>query len=359
MSAGLRLTINLDRLSGNWRRLAAVSAPAECAAAVKADAYGTGIAQTVPALLEAGCRIFFVAVPEEGIAVRRAAPDATVYVLNGFFSECAGLYRQHRLMPVLGNPDELKQWSAWRRGENAALHVDTGMNRLGLSAGEAELIGNAELRAAGIGLVMSHLACADTPAHPLNGIQLDRFGSIAARFAGLPASLANSAGIHFGRTHHFDIVRPGIALYGGASHPDARSDPVVTAEARILQIRSVAKGETIGYGGAQTLQRDSRIAILSAGYGDGYLRSAWPGGAQVSLAGHPAPLAGRVSMDLIAADVTDIPELLVERAGWAELFGETLDINRVAANAGTIAYELLTGLSRRAERIYIGAGAKS
>jgi alanine racemase len=363
MSAGLRLTIDLDRLAGNWSRLAALAAPAECAAVVKANAYGIGIEQAVPALAKAGCKTFFVAVPEEGNRVRAVAKDAAIYVLNGFFSDAAGLYREHGLRPVLGNSDELSAWKSWCKSETAALHVDTGMNRLGLSIDQAGAMDEADLRAAGIVLLLSHPACADEPDHPLNAVQLKRFLTLAGRMAGLPCSLANSAGIHHGQAWHFAMVRPGIALYGGASHPDAVSDPVVTADARILQVRTVAKGESVGYGAVQTMQRDSRIAIVSAGYADGYLRAAGSNdnsnGASLAIGGHMAPLAGRISMDLIAADVTDIPDEALENNRWAELFGDTVDINQVAACAGTIAYELLTGLSRRAERIYVGNGVSA
>lgn len=361
MAAGLRLTIDLGNLAGNWRRLAALAAPAECAAAVKADAYGIGVDAAVRALATAGCRTFFVAVPEEGVAVRQALPDVTIYVLNGFFGDAADVYRRHRLWPVLGNLGEMSAWKAWRKDETAALHVDTGMNRLGLSVAEAGALDEADLAACGVDLVMSHLACADEPAHALNALQLQRFSAVAARFPSARRSLANSAGIHHGSGWHFDLVRPGIALYGGGSHPEAASNPVVMAEARILQVREVPKGDSVGYGATKTMQRDCRLAILSAGYADGYLRAAGSSdtvsGAEVAIGGHVAPLAGRVSMDLIAADVTDMPDQVLENARWAELFGPTIDIDRVAASGGTIAYELLTGLSRRAERIYIGDGS--
>ncbi len=363
MPAGLRLTFDLDRLSGNWQRLVEMCPDAECAAVVKANAYGVGIEKAIPALANAGCKTFFVALPEEGVKVRNAASDVDVYILNGFFADCTDVYRQHRLMPVLGNPGEIRRWLAWRSDDNAALHIDTGMNRLGLSMEDARRMGDVDLRAVGIHLLMSHLACADMPRHVLNAAQLERFRSIAALYDGIPASLANSAGIHLGQHYHFGLVRPGIALYGGASHPDAKSDAVVTAEARILQIRKAEMGETVGYGATAILGRESRIAVLAAGYADGYLRAAGSGhpadGARISIAGHDAPIIGRVSMDLIAADVTDIPEQVLEQAEWAELFGETIDINETANVAGTIAYEFLTGLSGRAERIYVGGGFSS
>lgn len=362
--ATLRLTIDLGALGRNWRQLAAQCAPAECSAVVKANAYGIGIDRAVPALLEAGCHTFFVALPHEGAQVRAVAPEAAIWVLDGFLPDAAELYRTNGLRPVLNSQDEARQWAALRGADPAppaALHVDTGMNRLGLTWEEAKaLAGDPVLAEAGISLGISHLACADEPDHPLNQAQLKRTEALRKLFPGLPLSLANSAGIHHGAAFHFDLVRPGIALYGGGCHPDARSEPVVTAEARMLQVREAKAGETVGYGATRTLQRDSRIAILGAGYADGYLRAAGSGGegppASVFIAGRRAPLMGRVSMDLIAADVTDIPADEVRRGDWAELFGPNIAIDEVAGHAGTIAYELLTGLSRRAERRYVESG---
>lgn len=363
--AALRYTIDLGALARNWRRLAAIAAPAECAAAVKADAYGIGAARAVPALVAAGCRTFFVALPQEGAAVRTVAPDAAVWVLNGFLSDAADTYVNSNIWPVLNSLDEVSDWAAWRRrrpgaAPPAALHVDTGMDRLGLRPEEAERVAGRPLIAeAGIALVMSHLACADQADHPLNQAQLKQTERLRALFPGLPFSLANSAGIHHGAAFHFDIVRPGIALYGGGCHPQAQSEPVVIAEARVLQLRQANAGETVGYGATRTLTRDSRIAVLGAGYADGYLRAAGGTderpGASVYIAGRRAPLLGRVSMDLVAADVTDIPDDEVRRGDWAELFGPNISIDEVADHAGTIAYELLTGLSRRAERRYVDA----
>lgn len=358
-AAGVRYRIDLAALARNWRRLAVLAAPAECAAVVKADAYGIGIEAAVPALAAAGCRSFFVALPEEGARARAAAPDAAIWVLDGFFEEAADLYREARLRPVLGRRAAVAAWAATGGGAAAALHVDTGMNRLGLEmAAAAALAEEPLLERAAIGLLVSHLACADEPEHPLNAAQLARFRRAAERFPGRRLSLANSAGIHLGPDYRFDLVRPGIALYGGASHPAAQSEPVVTAEARILQVRRAAAGETVGYGAAHRLARDSRIAILGAGYADGYVRAA--GGAEgrperaVAIAGRRCPLLGRVSMDLTAVDVTDLPEDAAAPGGWAELFGPTIPIDAAAAASGTIAYELLTGLSRRAARQFVG-----
>lgn len=359
-AAGLRLTIDLGALAANWQSLAVSAAPAECAAVIKADAYGIGIEVAATALWDAGCRSFFVALPEEGRRARAALPKAAIYVLNGFFAEAAELYRTARLCPVLNTPEDLSAWAEIGGGHSSAIQVDTGMNRLGLSLHEALTLARSpgRLKALAPRLLMSHLACADTPAHPLNDAQLALFREIRAEFADLPASLSNSAGIFLGSAYHFDLVRPGIALYGAryAQHrPPLRT--VVTASARIVQLRDAEAGESVGYGGAERLSRDTRLAIVSAGYADGYSRAAGAGdaapGAQAYIRGRPVPVIGRVSMDLIALDVTGI--VGVTQGDRVELFGPNLPIDDVAAAAGTIGYELLTGLSRRAERVCVNA----
>jgi alanine racemase len=361
---GLVITIDLGALASNYRRLAALSAPAECAAVVKADAYGVGIDQAVPALAAAGARTFFVALPDEGARVRAAlagtdAPGAVIYVLNGFFADGAETFRAASLRPVLSTFASVESWAAHGRGAPSGLQVDTGMNRLGLTLHEAlELTRRGDLLAKAVPeLLMSHLACADEPERAENLSQAVLFREIASQFPGLPASLANSAGIHLGKEFRFDMVRPGIALYGGGF---ARNRPplatVVTAKARILQVRDIAAGEAIGYGGALRLREAKRVAILSAGYGDGYLRLAGSSdarsGASAVVRGRRATLLGRVSMDLMAVDVTEIRG--TAEGDWAELFGPSMPIDEVAAAAGTIGYELLTGLSRRAARRYDG-----
>jgi alanine racemase len=238
------------------------------------------------------------------------------------------------------------------------------MNRLGLSVKEAtELALRTDvLERLNLSLLVSHLSCPDTPDHPANAAQLSLFRSVRERYASVPASFANSAGIYLGRDFHFDIVRPGIALYGAeftAGKPPLRI--VATHAARILQIRQGAIGETVGYGGRHQLKRGSRIAIISAGYADGYHRFAGSSddrtGANVVIRGRPAPILGRVSMDLIATDVTDIPE--AAPGDFAELFGPNMAVDRVAVAAGTIGYELLTGVSRRAKRVYLNAPPKA
>jgi alanine racemase len=371
---GLILTVDLDALTRNYRALCARFTGRQVGACVKADAYGTGIETVAPTLAAAGCRTFFVALPHEGVKAREALRAASIadeaaqiHILDGFFPRAAELYRSFDLRPVLGNLDEIVRWTEWREDENATLHVDTGMNRLGIRWDRiGKLIPASLARQAGIDLVMSHFACADTPGHALNEAQIKRFAEVRTAFPGLAGSLCNSAGIFLADEAHHNLARPGIALYGGASHPDAKMEPVVSAQARILAVRPVKAGDTVDYGGAWTARRETTLAILAAGYADGYLRAAGSAdrktGAGVSIAGHRAPIAGRVSMDLIAADITDIPVAALEAEGpniCAELFGPAIDINDVAEAAGTIAYELLTNLSRRAARLYIGETEKN
>jgi alanine racemase len=361
--AGLVVTIDLSALARNWQRLAALSAPAECAAVVKADAYGIGVDEAVPALAAAGVRTFFVALPAEGVRARTAladteAADAAIYVLNGFLPDWADTFRAASLRPVLSTFAAVESWAEHGGGAPSALQVDTGMNRLGLSLHEAlELARRPDLLTrAAPKLLMSHLACADEPARTENRAQLALFREIRDQFADLPASLANSGGIHLGAEFRFDMVRPGIALYGAAfaaGRPPLAT--VVTVRARILQVREVAAGEAIGYGATLRLREARRVAILSAGYADGYHRLAGSSddgpGAHAFVRGRRMPVLGRISMDLIAVDVTGL--VGVAEGDWVELFGSNVPVDEVAAAAGTIGYELLTQLSRRAERVYV------
>jgi alanine racemase len=368
-AAALVISIDLGALAKNWKRLAEMSAPAEASAVVKADAYGIGIEPAVEALVAAGCRTFFVALPEEGRRARAAlsdmgAPDAAIYVLNGFFPDWEAIFREAELRPVLNTFASVEAWAAHCRGLPSAIQVDTGMNRIGLSVHEAlELARKPELLVdVTPRLLMSHLACADEPANPMNASQLVLFRELRKEFPDLPASLANSAGMHLGADFHFDLVRPGIALYGAEfSRAHLPLATVVTAKARILQVHEGGAGEPIGYGATKHLERDTRIAVLAAGYADGYHRLAGAsderGGAFASVRGRRAPLLGRVSMDLIAIDVTGIAG--VTEGDWVELFGPSLPIDDVARAADTIGYELLTQLSHRAERRYINGNPLS
>lgn len=360
------LTIDLDALAANYRRLRELSAPAECAAVVKADAYGLGMAEAAPALWRQGCSTFFVATPEEARALRKLLPQAIIYVLAGLMPGTADMFRKHNLRPVLNSAEEIEEWASYSASAGEALpcavHIDSGMNRLGLSA--AEVVSIAATRdlwsAFTLSLVMSHLACADEPEHPKSETQRKLFDELRARLPRAFASLANSAGILLGRAYTYDLVRPGIALYGGK--PQTRGthefSPVVHLKGRILQVRNVSAGQTVGYGATRTLTRPSRVAIVSVGYADGFFRSLSTSDGQtgfVVYAGpHAAPILGRVSMDLITVDVTDVPEAFSARGQWVELMGPHVTAQTVAHHAGTIDYEVLTNLGARAFRRYIG-----
>lgn len=362
--AGALLTIDLNALMANWRLLAERAAPAECGAAVKGDAYGLGVAPVARGLWEAGCRSFFVARPKEGEELRTILRSATIYVLDGLFSGQAEFYARLDLRPALISHDEAREWAAFGRvyGRKlpCAVHVDTGINRLGFAPDElrALLDDSVTTRDLDITLIMSHLACADEPHHPLNRIQLARFREARALLPGMPASLANSSGIFLGADYCGDLVRPGIALYGGNPVAPAANpmQPVVSLEATVMQIRDIAAGDSVGYGATWTAQRPSRIAVLGAGYKDGVPRAlgapASGGPAQVYLAGKRCPVIGRISMDMTAIDVTDVDAERVMRGTRAEILGAHIAIDEVAAWAGTISYELLTRLGNRYARQY-------
>lgn len=371
--AGGRLVIDLDALAENYRALKLLSGAAETAAVVKADAYGLGIAPVAKTLWAEGARRFFVALPDEGAALRDVLPDAEIFVLNGLFGEeAAGIYREKRLYPVLNSQSDLSTWEAHGydtdRPRPCALHVDTGMNRLGLTFERAEALARENALTGAITplVVMSHLAAADSPAHPLNGKQLESFQRVRSLFPECDSSLCNSAGIFLGGEFLGELTRPGIALYGGAAVNDVDNPmrPVVTAESRIAQVRMVKAGETVSYGGA-TVARDTIVAVCSTGYADGYHRSA--SGALVPLRdasltpgacgfihGVQVPLLGRVTMDLTLFDVTELGPDAVHVGEYIELFGPNMPIDDVAKAAGTIAYELLTSLGRRYHRHYVG-----
>ena len=299
----------------------------------------------------------------EARRLRKAAPEAAIYVLNGLMPNTAPAYAELRARPVIGSVLELAEWDAFTASQNwrggAALHVDTGMNRLGISVNEAAAMAS-RIRAEnhGITLVMSHFACADEPEHPLNERQMALFREVRMLYRGIPSSLANSSGIFLSDKAHCDVVRPGVALYGVNPTPGKPNPmrPVVELQARIALVRTVARGETIGYSGAWTARKATRIAVAAVGYADGYLRASGssdetPGGFAI-VAGKRCPLAGRVSMDLIAIDITELPEATVRRGAVATLIGDDLPLDEVALGASTIGYEFLTGLGRRYHRVY-------
>ncbi|QND50053.1 alanine racemase [Rhizobium lusitanum] len=369
-AAGLRLTVDLDALVENWRDMAHRSGRARASAVVKADAYGLGIEDIGETLYLAGARDFFVATADEGATLRLYAPDARIFVLSGIWPGMERVFFENDLVPVIASEEQLTFWMSVLADYGdypCALQVDTGFNRLGLPMEDALALADDVSRPASFApvLVMSHLACGDDPTNPMNRQQLESFRKVSAAFEGVEASLANSAGIFLGSDYHFDLTRPGIATYGGEAVPGIANPmrPVATAEARIIQTRFVKSGETVGYGRAMQLARDSRLAIVSAGYADGYMRSQSSGGVplrqtglpagQGFIAGHKVPVAGRITMDLTIFDVTDIPHHLVRAGDYVELFGTNIPVDDAARSAGTIGYEMLTSLGLRHERRYI------
>ncbi len=359
------LTIDLDAIIANWRKLEKTAVPAECAAVIKANGYGCGAVEVAKALASAGCKTFFVATIEEARVVRSVLPTATLYALDGFFQNSGDAYAAIDCKPVIGDLNELAEWdvfcrrSGWNGG--AAIQIDTGMNRLGLTIPEAQgIIPRINAGDHGITLVMSHLASAELVNNPTNAKQLTAFREIASLFSGVPASLSNSSGIYLGPQFQFDLVRPGAALYGVNPTPEADNPmkPVVELKARIVQIRTIERGETVGYGGTWTARRPTKLAIVSAGYADGYFRAASANdgtrGAEVVVAGKRCPIAGRVSMDLMAIDVTDLPANAARRGHMVTLIGEGITVDELAHHFGTIGYELLTNLGPRYARVYKG-----
>ena len=355
------LQIDLAAIAANYRLLQDQLGHAGCAAAVKADAYGTGATEVAPALAAAGCRTFFVATIDEGVRLRAILPDSTIAVLNGVLAGDEATFQAERLVPVINDLGQLALWQQeCCRVEtrlDAMLHVDTGMNRLGLPDEEWQTITAEPLRLRHLGklALLSHLACADDVDHPANVAQLQRFAAIRAILPDVRASLANSAGIFLGPSYHFDFARPGIALYGGNPQPQRRNPmhQVVRLMGRVLQIRPVRAGMTVGYGGAHRITGPGRIATIAVGYADGYLR-AMGGRSQVRLGDAVLPVVGRVSMDLITVDVSSLPESMLGPGGLVEVLGTGFTVDQAADAAGTISYEILTGLGQRFQRTYIG-----
>jgi len=353
-----RLTVDLGALRRNYRRLKAALGTAAAAGVVKADGYGLGAVPVGQALWREGCRTFFVAHFEEGVALREVLPEAEIFVLSGAAPGDEPEFDAHALAPALNSFREVEAWAALcaKRGPRpAALHIDTGMSRLGLPADEVErLAANPRtLGATDLRYVMSHLCCAEEPAHRMNSRQLAAFRAAAARLPKARLSLANSSGVFLGTDYHFDLARPGSALYGlnpvpGQANP---MEGAATLEARLLQVRHVDPGGTVGYGAAP-LARGTKIATIAIGYADGYRRAA-SGRGRMTLAGHEMPVLGRVSMDTVTLDATGVPDAVLVPGAWVEVMGSSRDADAVAADAGTIAYEILTGLGRRLVRRYV------
>ena len=358
-----RVLVDLAALAGNYQAIVSATA-AEVAGVVKADGYGLGAPGLARALYEAGCRTFFTAFAHEAVELRRMLDDVEIFVLMPRVGDEAHLLHRHRLIPCLFDLDGVDRWigSAAAHGAAgpAALHVETGIHRLGLGREELDaLLGDHARRSRlDVALVMSHLACADEPSAPANRRQLDRFRALRGAFPAARASLANSAGTFLGSDYHFDLVRPGIALYGHDPHyrrQAPRVRPVATLQARLGQVRTVEAGGSVGYGGVATCSAARRIGVVLAGYADGIPRALYRPDRrfEVVAGGCRAPLFGTVSMDMITIDLDGIPEAAVRPGAWVEIFGPNAPIERVAEQAGTIPYEILTGIGPRVERVHV------
>ncbi len=358
--AAARLTVRLGALSANYRKFQELCRPSAVAAAVKADAYGLGLPPVARTLAEAGCDTFFVARAEEGAALRALQPQARIFVLDGAQPETASALIAHRLVPVLNSLSEIATWNeaAQRPGGrlDCAIHLDTGMNRLGLPEYERAVLSaevNARLCHLDVVLWMSHLACGEDRASPMNAAQLARFRAALASLPPAPASLAASAGALLGKEYWFDLVRPGIGLYGG-NPCTGRPNPfgvVAVLTGRILQLRRVDTGESVGYGATFRAARPSTLATIGLGYADGLMRAIGNRG-EGAIAGVRAPVVGRVSMDVITLDVSDVRPDALNIGAEVEFLGDTISLDEFAAHAGTATYEVLTSLGRRMPRTY-------
>jgi alanine racemase len=344
------LTISLSALRANYALLRSRFTGGDCAAVVKANAYGLGVETVAPALWDEGCRFFFVATLDEAIQLRGLLADARIGVFHGPYAGEEGDYIAHRLLPVINEPAQLDRWL--RNEEPFALHVDTGMNRLGLSYAELErYYDGAPTRHPA--LLLSHFACANDPLHDMNGQQLRRFWDACALIPGVGGSLCNSAGIFLGSTFHFDVARPGCALYG-INPVDGVNPmrPVVTLTPPILQVRTLDRADTVGYGATFTAEPGTMLATVQMGYADGYQRILSNRG-EAYLGTHPVPIVGRVSMDMIVLDITNVPGAERNTAAQIELINHAYTVDDLAHDAGTIGYEIFTRLGARVRREYV------
>lgn len=357
------LEIDLGAVAANYRAIQArVTSHARVASVVKADAYGVGVGPVAKILFREGCREFFVATVEEGLELRTVLPDAVIYILYGIQAGQEKAFTEHKLVPVLNDLYQITLWQQLAKAQGktlpAIIHVDTGMCRLGLSTQQFETHWDDKALWEGIDItcVMSHLACSNEPEHYLNLRQLRYAKEIKTRIGNIPLSLANSCGVFLGDAFHFDMVRPGSSLYGVDPLPEGYRNPmqqVVSLKTRILQVRHLTRTETVGYGATFEAAAGSRIAVLALGYADGYMRSFSHKGYGY-IGGHKVPVIGRVSMDLVMIDVTNVPEHAIHAGAEVEVIGKHNPVSAVAKQAGTIEYEILTSLGKRYKRVYKG-----
>jgi alanine racemase len=347
------LLIDLSAITKNWRTFDTL-ATAKTAAVVKANAYGTGMVEAARALERIGCGVFFVATPTEGAVLRAALPDPTIYVLAGLTVGSERDFFEYDLIPVLNDLEQTGRWGSLcaRHGSRpAAVHVDTGMNRLGIHHKHVEALVDALKRwGIDLALVMSHLACADQPTHPLNATQLERFRRVLRFLPGVDASLCGSAGVLLGPDYHFDLVRPGVGLFGGNPVRDLPTmvKHVVSVRAPILQVHSLEDGDTAGYGARYRANGTRVLATVAVGYADGFPRTLSNRGIAL-VDGVPTPYVGTVSMDSIILDVSEVDPV----KGDVEMLGPGLTVDRLAELASTIPNEILSGLGGRLVRRYV------
>jgi len=352
-----RLTVDLDALAQNYRQLVRSAAPGTCGAVVKANAYGLGVEPIARSLHATGCRNFFVANLSEGEQLREYLADATIYVFAGPEPGEERAVREAQLVPVLNSLAQVQRWveQGGTRDHPVAMHIDTGMSRLGLTASETEALSrdNDLLDRINIALVMTHLACADEPEHALNEEQLRKFDALRGLLPDAATSIGNSAGALSGPRYSGDLARAGVALYGGNPFLD-RSNPmetVVRLHGPILQVREIDASVTVGYGATHRVEPPARLATVGAGYADGYPRALGNAG-RAYLGGVEVPVVGRVSMDLITIDVSNVSATVAVPGAMVELVGDHIALDDLASAAGTISYELLTRLGSRWKRSY-------
>jgi len=359
-AATARLSVNLTALCTNYAEAMRRAAPASVAPVVKADGYGLGMVRIAQKLAARGANSFFVARLEEAITLRPIVPNARIFVFDGLMLGAAPSYEAHALIPVLNSVEEIAEYSAHARSTravlDAAIQIDTGINRSGISSEDvSEIAANPASTFGGLNLalIMSHLACADEPGHALNLRQLERFRAALSVLPSASATLAATAGIELGADFLFDMVRPGLGLYGG--NPNLKhSNPystVATLSAKVLQLRVINKGDRVGYGAIFRAAKPSKLAVVPVGYADGLIRAMGPKG-YAAINGKRVPFAGRISMDLVVLDVTDIEEDSCQRGTEVEFFGKTISLEQCALASGTINHEVLASLSRRAAREY-------
>ena len=349
------LTVDLDALARNYRTLRKAAARSTCGAVVKANAYGLGVGPVAGRLWDEGCRDFFVATAQEGAELRAELAEADIFVFEGVLEGSAGSILDAELIPILNSIEQIGHWRRVGAARPAALHLDTGMSRLGLNGAQVREVSQAGLlRELELRYVLTHLACADVPTHPLNARQVRDFARLVKLLPEVRTSIGGSAGVLLGPEFRGDLVRPGVALYGGSPFANGGNpmEPVVTLEGIVLQTTTVGRRRTVGYGATHTVRSGARLAIVGAGFADGYPRAL--GNCGVAFAGGiEVPVVGRVSMDMVTLDVSGIAPADVQPGDTVELLGRNVLLDDLARAAGTIGYDILTGLGPRWQRRYI------